>query len=378
MPESEYLLEPDIIHLNHAAVAPWPRRTRDAVMAFARENAAQGSRDYARWLATEQALREQFRRLLNAPGIDDIALVKNTSEGLSLVAHGLDWKAGDNIVSSNEEFPSNRIVWESLAPLSVSLRQVDLQATARPEHALMQAVDRNTRVLAISSVQYASGLRLDLDVLGEFCRRRGILFCVDAIQSLGALPFDVQAHHADFVAADGHKWLLGPEGVAVFYVRSGLRERLRLHQYGWHMVEACGDFDRREWTPAHSARRFEPGSPNMLGIVALHASLSLLLEVGIQRVSEQIAQRVDVLLERIARHPRLSLCLRRPRWRYAGIVSFRHDAMAAEILQQRLARRGVLCAVRNQALRFSPHYYTPLEHLDQALNLIDEIVETTA
>ena len=378
MPEHEFLLAPDIIHLNHAAVAPWPRRTRDAVVAFAKENARQGSRDYARWLATEQALREQFRRLLNAPSADDIALVKNTSEGLSLVAHGLDWKAGDNIVSSNEEFPSNRIVWESLAPLGVSLRQVDLQAAERPEQALMQAVDRNTRLLAISSVQYGSGLRLDLDVLGEFCRQRSILFCVDAIQSLGALPFDVQAHGADFVAADGHKWLLGPEGLAVFYVRSELRQRLRLHQYGWHMVEACGDFDRREWTPAHSARRFEPGSPNMLGIVALHASLSLLLEVGMQQVSEQIARRVDVLLERISDHPRLSLCAQRPRQRFAGIVSFRHVDMTAESLQQKLAQRGVLCAVRNRALRFSPHYYTPLEHLDQALNLIDEIVGTAA
>ncbi len=365
----EWLLDDDIIHLNHAAVAPWPRRTRDAVIAFAEENSRQGSRDYARWLRLEQALREQFRQLLNAESRDDIALVKNTSEGLSLIAHGLGWREGDNIVISNEEFPSNRIVWESLAPLGVTVRQADLARGETPEQALIDACDRDTRLLAISSVQYASGLRMDLDRLGEYCRQRGILFCIDAIQSLGVLPFDVQAHRADFVAADGHKWLLGPEGLAVFYVRPELREQLRLHQFGWHMVEACGDFDRRDWQIARSARRFECGSPNMLGIVALHASLSLLLEVGIERVASQVRERVEFLLQQIEAAPQLKPAQRRPLARYAGIVAFRHVKIDSQTLHSHLDAQGVLCAVRNQAVRFSPHYYTPMDKLAQAVSL---------
>ena len=213
-----------------------------AVQQFAEENMRQGARHYTRWLETEVHLREQCRSLLNAPSADDIALLKNTSEALSVVAHGLAWRTGDNVVISDQEFPSNRIVWQSLQEDGVETRCVDLTRGASPEQALVACMDKHTRLLAVSSVQYASGLRLDLDRLGTLCRDRGVLFCVDAIQSLGALPLDVQACGADFVMADGHKWLLGPEGCAVFYVRSQVRERLRLRQYGWHMVEDHLDF----------------------------------------------------------------------------------------------------------------------------------------
>jgi selenocysteine lyase/cysteine desulfurase len=150
-----------------------------------------------------------------------------------------------------------------------------------PKAALLQPGPR-ARLLAVSAVQFASGLRLDLARLGQGCRQRGVLFCVDAIQQIGALPFDVQHYQCDFAMADGHKWMLGPEGLGVFYCRSALRRRLKLHAYGWHMLEQLGDFERRTWQPARSARRFEPGSPNMLGACALEASLSLLEDVGMR------------------------------------------------------------------------------------------------
>jgi len=199
---AEFPLLSDIYYLNHAAVAPWPRRTTEAVKRFAEENTTMGARRYDQWLRIEAELREQLRKLLNAPHTDDIALLKNTSEGLSVVAYGLDWRAGDNIIISNEEFPSNRIVWESLRDQGVTVREADLHGDD-PEAALLDQVDDRTRLLAISSVQYASGIRLDLQRLGDFCHERGILYCIDAIQSLGALPMDVQALHADFVAMVG-------------------------------------------------------------------------------------------------------------------------------------------------------------------------------
>ena len=247
----EFPQSDDIIYLNHAAVGPWPLRTARAVQQFAEENLRQGARAYPQWLHTERALRAQLQRLVNAPSIDDIALLKNTSEALSVIAHGLSWRRGDNVVLCTQEFPSNRIVWESLREFGVECRIVPIDIkTEDPEAALLSAVDAHTRLLAVSSVQYASGLRMDLQQLGDFCHDHGVLFCVDAIQSLGALPFDVQAVHADFVVADGHKWLLGPEGLAVFYCRAELRPQLRLHQFGWHMVEHHDDFDRLDWTPA--------------------------------------------------------------------------------------------------------------------------------
>ncbi|MFQ5488814.1 MAG: aminotransferase class V-fold PLP-dependent enzyme, partial [Gammaproteobacteria bacterium] len=197
--EAEFSRLDSIIHLNHAGVAPWPERTAEAVRRFADENVRQGSLNYEAWLKTEVLLRKQAQQLLNAPSHNDIALLKNTSEGLSMVAYGLDWQRGDNIVISDAEFPSNRIVWESLQSQGVEVRQAPLAAAQTPEDALFQQVDEHTRLISISSVQFASGLRMDLERIGDFCHRHHLLFCVDAIQSLGALPCDVQAIQADFL-----------------------------------------------------------------------------------------------------------------------------------------------------------------------------------
>ncbi len=354
----EFRLDPQVRYLNHAAVAPWPERTRKAVEAFARENASRGSQAYPQWLETEAALRESCRRLINAPAAEDIALLKNTSEALSVVAHGLPWRPGDNLVISDQEFPSNRIVWESLAGRGVEVRRVDLRSGASPESALQDAMDVHTRLCSISAVQYATGLRIDLPALGRVCRARGVLFCVDAIQQVGALGFDAQACCADFVMADGHKWMLGPEGLALFYCRAPLRPQLDLHQYGWHMVEHAHDFDRPDWSPAQSARRFECGSPNMLGVHALQASLCVLLELGMEAIEQAVLSNAARVMELVDAAPELELLSDTRPGRYAGIVTFRHRRVPAETLYKRLMAQGVMCAQRGGGVRFSPHFYT--------------------
>ena len=367
--EHEFPVVRQSIYLNHAAVAPWPRRTAEAVARFADENVARGAARYAEWTAAEQQLRRDLAAFLNTIP-EDIALLKNTSEALSVVAHGFPWVAGDNVVSSDEEFPSNRIVWESLRDRGVTLRQVPLAGVPDPEAALLAACDGRTRLLTISSVQYGSGLRLDLARLGADCQARGIAFCVDAIQGLGVFAHDVQACHIDFLMADGHKWLLGPEGLAVFYCRGAWRERLTLHQHGWHMVEDYHNYDRKDWTPAATARRFECGSPNMLGIYALGASLSLLAEVGIAQIESRVLQRSALLFQAIRTHADLELFTADRPGRYAGIVTFRHRRTPTPELFQRLRTGGVICAQRGGNIRFSPHFYTPLEQLDRALELV--------
>jgi selenocysteine lyase/cysteine desulfurase len=370
--QEEFLLDDDILYLNHAAVAPWPRRTRDAVIRFAEDNAHLGSKHYMQWIEVEQELRERLARLIHAPSPDDIALLKNTSEALSVVAHGLPWTIGDNIVTSNEEFPSNRIVWESLADHGVKLRQVDLHTADSPEDALLDQIDSNTRLLAISSVEYASGLRLDLERLGSYCRENDIFFCVDAIQSIGAVDLDVQAIHADFVMADGHKWMLGPEGLALFYVRPMLRHALQLHQFGWHMVEEHMNFNTNIWQPAHSARRFECGSPNMMGIHALHASVGLLLEIGMETVESRVRENSLALIEQIDAHPELELVTMPSPERLAGIVTFRRKAVDSEALYKHLMSSNVMCAYRGGGIRFSAHFYTPRSVLERALEMVLE------
>jgi len=367
---NQFPLEPGITYLNHAAVAPWPRRTADAVSRFADENLHRGATDYPRWMEAEGRLREQLRWLINAPCVDDIGLLKNTSEGLSVLAHGLDWHAGDNVVIPAQEFPSNRIVWESLARFGVEVRSVDLDAAADPESALMERADGHTRLLSVSAVQYARGLRMHLEPLGAFCRERGIVFCVDAIQQLGALPFDVQQVHADCVVADGHKWMMGPEGLALFYTTPALRERLTLHQFGWHMVEQFGDFDRREWVPAMSARRFECGSPNTLGVYALSASVSLLQDAGLGDISRKIINNTKYLFDKINNIEGLELLSSESPERLSGIVTFRRRDMDAAPLYRYLMGAGVICAHRGGGIRFSPHFYQGQDELDRGLDAV--------
>lgn len=371
--ETEFSLL-DNIHLNHAGVAPWPKRTAEAVKRFADENIHQGPVDYEGWLKKEAHLRKQAQQLLNAPSHKDIALVKNTSEGLSMVAYGLDWQQGDNIVISDAEFPSNRIVWESLQSRGVEVRQARLAAAETPEDALFEQADQHTRLISISSVQFASGLRMDLPRIGDFCRSRQILFCVDAIQSLGAMPCDVQAIQADFLAADGHKWLLGPEGLGLFYIREGTREHLRPTQYGWHMVEAHHDFDRRQWQMAHSARRYECGSPNMLGIHALSASLSLLLEIGTLEISRIILNNTKYLIERLNDIEDIDLTMERNAARHSGIVTFYHRNKRCSDIIGYLRNHGVICAERAGNIRWSPHFYNSQRQLDHALQLLSAAI----
>jgi selenocysteine lyase/cysteine desulfurase len=373
MKHAEFVLTDDLIYLNHAAVAPWPKRTTAAVIAFAEQNSRYGSHFYLDWLKKEAELRQQLKILINAPSVDDIALVKNTSEALSFVAYGLSWQAGDNIVSSNEEFPSNRLAWQSLANQGVEFRQADLSSRETPEEALFALVDSHTRLLTISSIQFASGLRLDLERIGAFCKKNGILFCIDAIQSLGAVQFDVQAYNADFVMADGHKWMFGPEGLAVFYAKPEARGKLKLTQYGWHMMKDAHNYENLPWEVHPGARRFECGSPNTLGIHALSASLSLLLEVGMGVIESRVIERSDYLKALISASQQLTLLSKQKSQLKSGIVIFKHKSIANEILYNHLQQKGVVCAMRGGGIRFSPHFYNSLSEIERAVVLAAEV-----
>ncbi|HKK15938.1 MAG TPA: aminotransferase class V-fold PLP-dependent enzyme [Gammaproteobacteria bacterium] len=364
----EFPQDEDLIYLNHAAVSPWPQRSCDAVCQFAIENTRFGAKNYPQWLQHEKSLRQQLQQLINAPSADDIALVKNTSEALSMVACGIDWRSGDNVVSTDQEFPSNRIAWQAQQREGVEFREVDI-GSSDAEEALIKACDQHTRVLTISSVQFGSGIRLDLEKLGQFCRRSGILFCVDAIQSIGAHMLDVQAIEADFVMADAHKWMLGPEGIGLFYCRADKRDQLRLYEFGWHMLENTGDYDRKDWQIATSARRFECGSPNMLGGYALSASLSLILEVGMRTIEEKIRDNTALLIDALQRPGITLLTPPRPE-RRAGIVTFRVENADMAALHQALLQENVICAHRYGGIRFSPHFYTRPEKINNALEVV--------
>lgn len=313
----------------------------------------------------------QLKSLINAESEDEISLLKNTSEALSVIAYGIDWQVDDNIVISNQEFPSNYIVWESLKPKGVEIRYADLSGND-PEKSLIALCDQKTKLLSISSVQYSTGLRMDLKVLGDHCNTNNILFCVDAIQSIGAHAIDVQECNADFVVADGHKWMLGPEGVAVFYCRESKKDELQLQQYGWRMVEDFLNFDASTWQIASNGRRFECGSPNMLGIHGLHASLSLILEVGVDKIQELIQSKLNLIINKLKQLTDIEIITPEDQRRRSGIITFKSKQIKTEVLFNHLIKNNVFCAMRAGGIRFSPHYYTPDNKISEAIRIIEE------
>ena len=361
-------------YFNHAAVGPWPRATAEAARAFADENMRQGSVNYLDWLKREERLRRNLARLIGAASSGDIALLKNTTEGICLVAAGLDWQPGQNVVLPAGEFPSNRLPWLALSERGVAAREVDIRAAEDAEQALIDAMDRDTRLLTVSSVQWTDGFRLDLERLGRACRERGVLFFVDAIQHLGALPLDVEAAHVDFLAADAHKWLLGPEGIAVFYCREERRPELRLQQHGWHMVDRFWDFDRDQWEPSATALRFEAGTPNSIGQAALDASISLFLEFGMDSVSRRVLANTDHLVRELTAIPGLRLRNETSTERRSGIVSFVHKSLDSNDIYRKMQAEGVSCAMRDGAVRLSPHFYQGEKEIQAVLERLAHIV----
>src|SRR5207302_1924269 len=222
---------------DHAAVSPLPRRTARALADYAEDMSANGSAAVGRWVARTEDTRRLLAQLLNCDPLD-LALVKNTSEGIGIVAEGFPWREGDNVVLAAEEYPSNQYPWMNLAHRGVTVRSVPSRGSRVPVDDLRNAMDSRTRLLALSSVEYSSGFRNDLTRLGELCRERGVALCVDAIQSVGALPLDLSKIPIDFIACGGHKWLLGPQGTGFLYVRRDWFERLRMAMVGWMRVTA--------------------------------------------------------------------------------------------------------------------------------------------
>jgi len=360
------------IWLNHAAISPWPRPVSQAMRAFVEDNAEHGPLHYADWMKVEASLRRQSADLMGADP-DDLALIKNTSEGLSLIAAGLDWQPGDALVCCAGDFPSNLLPWRQLVPDYVEVREVPFDI-AEPESALEQALDESVRLMAVSSVRYDSGVRLDLERLGSAAHANGALFVVDAIQHLGALPLDVSATPVDFVVAGSHKWLLAPEGLALFWSRPEARRQLRSMQTGWRMWTDMFNFERADWSVPESALRFEPGTLNMTGVHGLNAAVELLNSINVQSRAEQLLERTGWLIEGLAEIPGVEILTPASRRRRAGIVCFLPGREHPDSVLKQLAARSIFAARRGRSVRLSPNFYTPEDQLERALKVIAGIV----
>jgi cysteine desulfurase / selenocysteine lyase len=353
---------------DHAAVAPLSGRARQALVEWAADLAENGLVHERRWLERVEEVRRLAGQLLNAEPLD-VAFVKNTSEGIGIVAEGLPWQAGDNVVIAAEEYPSNIYPWLNLATRGVETRQVASRDRRLWIDDIRAAIDARTRLVSLSVVEYASGFRNDLDALGGLCRERGIHFFVDAIQGLGVLPVDVQQTPVDFLAADGHKWLLGPEGAGILWVRRELVNRLRPVGVGWNSVVGSRNFARIDFTLKPHAGRWESGSLNIAGITALGASLGLLLDVGIPAITARIMELTDHLCARAERAGFEVYSSRRPADR-SSIVSLIVPGADVRHLVRRCREQGIVINQRGGRVRVSPHCYNNQEEIDRLVEAL--------
>jgi selenocysteine lyase/cysteine desulfurase len=361
-------------YLNHAAIGPMTRSGAERMAALARRVAETGDRHWPERAEETERVRGQAARLLGARAPHEVAFVGNTSEGLSAVAWGVDWRAGDNVVGPEPEFPADVYPWLSLAPLGVEYRRVP-EREGRVEAAdLVAAMDERTRVVAVSWVQYASGHRIDLAPLAAACRGAGALLVVDAIQGLGALAFDVESAGVDACAVASHKWLLGPEGLGLLWVSDRVIDRLRSTRHGWRSVAGRFEWTGIDPTPAEGALRFEAGTLNFAGAHALGGGLDLLLEMG----PERIEQRVLALSDRVARGlAERGFRLAEPRraaGETSGIVAGTHRERGTRELVDALAESGVVVSNRAGRLRVAPHAYNTEEEIDRLLAGLDEVL----
>jgi cysteine desulfurase/selenocysteine lyase len=354
-------------YFDHAAVAPLTERARRALVEWAGDLADNGDvHDSARVRRIEE-VRRLAGQLLNADPLD-IAFVKNTSEGIGIVAEGLRWRAGDNVVTAEDEYPANLYPWMNLAERGVELRRVPSRDGRILLDDLRAAIDGRTRLVSLSFVEYASGFRNDLFAVGQLCREKNVLFFVDAIQGLGVLPLDVQKTPIDFLAADGHKWLLGPEGAGLFWIRRKLVDQLHPIGIGWNSVIDSRNFNHVELRLKPHAGRWESGSLNVGGILALGASLELLLAVGIDAIAERVLHLTDYLCDRCRQAGLTVYSSRRP-GEASGIVSLVMPGDVRAVVR-RCRDAGIVVNQRAGRLRVSPHAYNSVEELDRLIELL--------
>ncbi len=355
------------VFLDHAAVAPLPQVAVDALYEYAASLARNGVAAVKHWWDRIAYVRALAARLINAPAVEDICFIPNTTWGVSIIAEGIRWQSGDNVILAEEEYPANQYPWLNLVERGVEVRRVPSHGPTILVEDILAACDARTRVVSISSVEFASGYRNDLDSIGEYCRRRGIFFFVDAIQSLGIIPLDVQATPIDGLAADGHKWLLGPEGAGIAYIRREWVDRLHPVGVGAFSVRRQWDFSTIDFTLKPHAGRWEGGAYNVAGITALGASLELLLEQGITAIEQRIYHLTDHLCEQSRRRGWTVFSDRRDGHK-SGIVSLVHNSKPAKEIVQACRDAGVIVNVRAGRVRVSPHAYNTLEDIDRFLD----------
>jgi cysteine desulfurase / selenocysteine lyase len=357
------------IHMNHAGVSPMSQRGRAAIEQVVDASLNRPYRD--RWAQDEaDRVRELVARLINGPA-DSVALTRSTAHGISLLAHGLDWKAGENVVGAEGEYPANVYPWMALAERGVEFRQARAIDGRITVESILSLVDARTRVVAVSHVEFWNGFRLDIEAIGADCRRHGIIFAVDVMQSAGALRVDVGSTPIDFCAAGAGKWLMGPPGIGFCYCTPELLERLRPVLVGVGSVVGHDRYFEYDLAFAPTARRFEESVVSLLDTAAFGAALELLLEVGPSVIESRVLDLSAHLAGGLAESGyEVVEPWPRARAESSGIVSFRKPGAGAKEVLRDLTAAHVIARTHRDFVRLSPHFYNTDEEVRRVLDVL--------
>ena len=358
------------IYLNHAAVSPLPTPTVEAIEAQLRDVRDNGALHYQNWIAVKDRARTLLANLLGARP-EQVAFMRNTSDGLSTLANGLNWRRGDNLVTFSREFPANIYPWLRLREaLGVEVRMCDERDGCVDFDELTRLVDSHSRLISISHVQYASGFRSNLERLGRLARQHDGLLVVDVIQSLGVLPLNVEAELIDAAAGASHKWLLAPEGVGYVYLSDRARERIQPTLVGWVSVEDPEDYNNFEQDWKQGALAWETGTGAAALIHGLEASLQLLSKLGTQAIANYLEEITDHLCERLREKDYKVVSSRRVGEK-SQIVCVQHPGeITAMGLYRQLKSRNIITAPRGDRLRIAPHFYNTTDELDSLVDFL--------
>jgi cysteine desulfurase/selenocysteine lyase len=368
----EFPVTRDKIFLAHGGDCPLPRRVVDAITSYAQE-AATGDQEKFVYPAILSTGRKLAAQLLHCQP-EEAAFVGPTSLALSFIAGGLKFRRGDNILIYFDDYPSNVYPWMALAEQGVEVRLMNTRGLGviRPKDVLGQ-IDENTRLVALASCHFVSGYRLDFQTIGKVVRERKILFCLDAIQTVGAFP--MEAEQVDLLAADAHKWLLGPCGAGLMYVRAPVQEQLTPLVYGWHNVR-CPDFVAQEQIVFRGgAHKYEAGTHNLLGVVGLVAAMELLLEVGIENIARELLRKRAWLVPALQAKGYTVLHADTPPENSSGITSFFQPGKDLASLHQKLLDNNIITSLRvarsgQKYIRLSPHFYNTDAELQRMVELL--------
>lgn len=354
--------------LNHAAISPLSRRSVKAVQELLDESSRLGIACYPRWMKRVGEVRALLARLIHAEA-DEVAFVSNTSEGLGIVASGLSWSPGDHVLVTRPDFPTNIYPWINLERQGVRVGFIERQDGRFDAADVERALSPKTRLLAVSSADFLTGFLCDLQSLGDLCRRKGILLCVDGIQSVGAVPLDVRASGIHFLSTGGHKWLLGPMGCGMLFVDRAVSPLTHPARVGWKSVKRDDDFFNLDLDLKTDAGRFEPGTMNVQGIYALGRAVELILEVGIEQVQQAVFRILDLFVHSLRKRGiRIVTALRSEE--RSGILSF-VPSRDPKGLFRHFMEDKVMVSERKGMIRLSPHFYNNEDDVRRFFDVLD-------